>query len=433
MSFEVRDRKYLCTLAVWGGLLLHGAAYGCGISWMLPQSHFNGVDDQGHVFYAEKIGEIDLGEDLKIPLYINFESDRETASPYLGKGFELSLLESRFVQLSETSFKMYQPDGWCTSFGRGSVDETVLNGSGGWKAEINGDYINAYAKCGWGIRFYKGHINLLTTPKGQKLEYIYSGDAISAINLNGKAVLTVERESTGKVKALLLNGKRMEITLGEKPAVQSVAGQYVVSRIEQSLKAIDPADGPSKSFEFAVNDKVQPTLRITSKEGIERLLTWDPTTKRIIADNDWQYQINGNPDSDADASIMRTNAVKQIEYWFYDGSQGKETTVQNGIKTVKSWFLSGTSAGCIRNILVSGQTNIPNNLYKAYYDDAGRLSREFRLNESNPEQSIVKTVKYGSDNTKSDISEISILYQQSKSKLLEYKWNAKTNTITIQN
>ena len=66
-------------MAVCLGLLMLTVPTGvraCGINWTLPQSHFDGVDEQGRVNYTEKIGDLDLGEGLVIPLYILFECIR---------------------------------------------------------------------------------------------------------------------------------------------------------------------------------------------------------------------------------------------------------------------------------------------------------------------------------------------------------------------
>jgi hypothetical protein len=188
---------------------LAASAFGCGLDWNLPTNHFDGVNEQGYVAYWEKVGDVDFGDDLKLPLVIGFRSNKENGapSPYLGAGWILPLLESNFVQTGENSFVMMQPDGWNNLFLR--RDDTTLNGSAGWMAEIKGNTITAWAKCGWKLEFFKGHIVSMTTPKNRKFEFVYSGSVVTAVRENGVAKLTAEQESTGKVKALLFNGKRI--------------------------------------------------------------------------------------------------------------------------------------------------------------------------------------------------------------------------------
>jgi hypothetical protein len=345
--------------------------FGCGLDWTLPVNHFDGVNEQGYVAYWEKVGEVDLGDDLKLPLVIGFRSNHETGipSPYLGQGWIMPLLESSMVQTGENSFVMMQPDGWNNLFLR--KDATILNGSAGWMAEIKGDKIIASAPCGWRLEFYKGHIISMTTPKNRKLEFDYSGNVVTAMRENGVARLSVEQESTGQVKALLFNGKRMEIAQDQKPRVQNIAGRNVVGGMERSLKSLNPSNGTSKSFEFAVNDKVQPTLKITSQANTERLFTWDPATKRIACDNDWTYNITPN----VDASIKRIRHG-EIEMWSREPQKGLETSLlSNGNQEVIHRFASGPLSGAVRKIQQVAH-GVSQTVYSATYSEIGKLLRE---------------------------------------------------------
>ena len=359
------------------GLFITAAsALACGLDWRLPTNHFDGVNEQGYVAYWEKIGDLELGDDLKLPLVIGFRSNKETSapSPYLGSGWIMPLMESNMVQTGEDSFVMMQPDGWNNLFLR--KDDTTLNGSAGWMAEINGNTITAWAKCGWKLEFFKGHISGMATPKNRKFDFVYSGNVVIAIRENGVDKLTVERGSAGEVKALSFNGKSMEIVQDQKPRVQKIAGQNIVGGIDMSLRAINPTDATSKSFVFAVNDKLQPTLKITSKTDNERLLAWDPATKRIVSDNGWTYKITPGATEFANAAIERVNSQIQSEYWFYDSLHGQEINQGiDGTKTTKSWFTTGVLEQKVRKIeeVVNGQNYIK---YKAAYDETGSLDKE---------------------------------------------------------
>ena len=351
----------------------------CGLDWRFPTNHFDGVNAQGYVAYWEKVADVDFGEGLKLPMVIGFRSNTENGrpSPYLGSGgWILPLLEASMVQTSEDSFVMMQPDGWNNLFLR--KDDSVLNGSAGWMAQINGDSITAWAKCGWKLEFYKGHIVSMTTPKNRKFEYVYSGNTITEIRENGVARLTTEQDSHGDTTAFVFNDRRLEIALDRKPQVQNIGRQNVVAGMDESLRSIAPSDSPSKSFEFAVNDKVQPTLKITSKTGQERLFTWDAATKRIISDGDWIYTIKNPGGSTEPAEIARrSDRTKQGEYWFYNGAKGEETTKGvNNVEIVQSWFTSGPVAGKCRKIEeIRGQNRIT--VYRPTYDEFGRLFRVF--------------------------------------------------------
>lgn len=369
-------------------------AFGCGLSWKVPTTHFNGVNSQGYVSYSEKIGDLDLGNNQIIPLIITFKSSEQGTSPYLGKGWKLNLLESGIVQTGEDTFVMLQPDGWTNLFRRDSASSTTLRGSAGWRAEISGDTITAWPDCGWKLQFRKGRIATLTTPDNRKLEFAATATGVTAIRENGATLFSVETTDKNEVRALTFNGKRMVITQGDKPRVQRIAAQNVVAGIDQSLESIESSDGPTKKFEFAVNKDIEPTLKIVGKDAKERLIIWDPATQRMRADGDWRYAIKPGVEIDSNAAITRTTAAGVNEYWFLDPANGKETTqTKNGPMIVNSWFTSGTLAGKLRNIesTAGGHTE---KLLHLDYDEQGRPLRKLLP------KGMIQTYDYGSNGKK---------------------------------
>jgi hypothetical protein len=349
----------------------------CGLWSSPPTNHFDGADEHGYVEYWEKVANVNFGDGLTLPMEIGFRSHYENGapSPYLGAGWVIPLLESNFVQTGENSFEMLQPDGWTNLFLR--KDATTLNGSAGWMAEIHGDTITAWAQCGWKMVFYKGHILSMTTPKNRTFEYVYSGNVVTAIRENGVTQLGTEMDSTGRLKALTLNSTRVMLALDQKPIVQNIKGQNLIAGMGESLKSITPSEGPSRSFEFAVNEKLQETLKIADSGSNERLFTWDPSTKRIISDNGWKYSLNFPNGPTNFAAISRSSdTTKRNDYWFYDGAHGKEVIGDSdNVQTIRTWFLSGPASGELRKIeeMKNGQL-AP--VMEADYDEKGRLFRQ---------------------------------------------------------
>src|SRR5882724_6313648 len=111
----------------------------CGLRQDKPHAHFDGADEQGHVLVAETLGNLDLGDNLSLPIYAVFQSNWQSSSPYLGQGWMLPLLESKIVQIDDNTFQLWTPDGWYQFMGRDSTTNTILNGQGGWKAVISGE------------------------------------------------------------------------------------------------------------------------------------------------------------------------------------------------------------------------------------------------------------------------------------------------------
>ena len=336
------------------GLALSQPVYSCGVSWTVPKDHFDGVNERGYVSIWQQIGTLDLGEELKIPLIIGFESNREWSSPHVGQGFILALLDSRFEQVDENLFRMIQPDGWTSVFRRDHKIKNILGGQGGWKAEITGDNtITAYATCGWKLVYKQGKISSIGTPKGRTLDYVYSGGRVAEIRDKGSVVLSTRVDSmSGVVAGLVIGGKEISLTQAQRPQVQKIKGQNLVAGMSSALNEVKQPSGETNSYAFTVDEKLNPTLTINQK----RTITWDAETKRILKDGEWTYNIT--PSNDPllfYAAIGRINAKKQSELWHLDAGKGIETTMHpDGMKTVSRKFVSGPLTGKIRSIEAFG-------------------------------------------------------------------------------
>ena len=354
--------------------ILSVEANACGLRLEKPHAHFDGTDEQGHVLFVDTLGSLDLGNDLKLPIYAMFRSDWQGASPYLGQGWMLPLLESKIVQIDDNTFQLWQPDGWYQYMGRDSTTNTILNGQGGWKAEINGDTITAWAPCGWKLTYSSGKITSIITPKNQVLDIVYRNDKAAEIDLNGAPILVIGTDSqTGLVNSLQFNKNTITLEQADKPQIQTLNGQNVVGSVSKSLSKITFSDGKLDQFRFSVDDKVQPLLAIGDGGPNVRTFGWDPASALITKDNDWTYQITPLS-TGRDSAFARKNAFGQRESWFNDPSKGQEVTEISGVKTTTSRFTSGILTGKVRKIeeAKANQTTI---VYQATYDEMGRLIR----------------------------------------------------------
>ena len=296
---------------------------------------------QGYVFHVEPLGEIDLGNGLVLPLRAIFRSESNASSPYIGQGWDIPLLESHIVQIDDREFRMVEPTGWFRLFWRDGKDPALLHGQNGWKAEIKGNTITAWADCGSKIVFNTGKITQLQL-ENRTFDYQYSGNRVSEIREGGRMVLKVEGAG------LSYGGQLIRFELGDKPRVQNVKGQNVIGTVDRSLSKMHLSDGSARSYEFSVNDKMEPTLKV--KDG--RLIVWDPTTRRIKQDGEWTYQIKpAESDLFAYAAIERTNSSNENEFWLKDISKGTEVIQNaNGFKRERKWFVAGKLTGRNREI-----------------------------------------------------------------------------------
>ncbi len=362
-------------------LVASPAAFACGLNWDTPQSHFQGVSFQGYVFHAEPLGEVDLGNGLVLPLRVIFRSESNASSPYVGQGWDIPLLESHIVQINEREFRMVEPTGWFRLFWRDGKNPSLLHGQNGWKAEIKGNTITAWADCGSKLVFNAGKITQLQL-ENRTFDYQYSGNRLSEIREGGRMVLKVEGEGSS------FGGQEIRFELGDRPRVQNVKGQNIVAAVDRSLSKARLSNGTTKSFEFAVNHKMEPTLKV----GESRLIVWDPATRRIKQDGEWAYEIKP-PESDvfANAAIGRTNLNNQHEFWLKDMSKGTEVIQNaNGFKRERRWFVAGKLTGRNREIIdfMNGQELRRRNWS---YNEAGEVLRF--VDTARADTSLQRTIK----------------------------------------
>ena len=370
-----------CSLVTWMELLTlvaPGEALSRRIAWRLPLSHFEGVDEQGHVLYCEKIGALDVGEDLPFPLHIMFKSEWMANSSYLGKGWMLPLLESRIEQTSERSYRLWQPDGWYRDFVCSKSSESVLNGTRGWKAEIRGDNITAWAPSGWKLIFTKNKLSAIITPKNQRLDLVGRNGQVYEILANGRCLLRVERDAmTGRVNGLALReGKQIAIEQQLRPRVQQIGERKEVNGEDYSLSKVTQADGTVRTYEFGMDGQMRPTLKMGN-----RLIVWNGTNQLIVKDGEWTYDIKPNEENPCgNAAIGRTNANGEKEFWHCDENKGQEIIQAHGYKTISRRFVSGAALrGKIRTIEIeSVESGKFIESYKFAYNERGKMIRMTR-------------------------------------------------------
>lgn len=364
---------YTRTWALLTIALISPLAAGCGLDWTLPVNHFDGVEEHGYVSYWEKIGEIDLGDGLVIPVNINFNSHREADSPYLGKGWIVALLESHVEPLDENKVKVVMPDGWNFYFQRDGNTDT-WHGNAGWVGETTGAHFTIAAPCGWRIRFDGGKIQEIQGPKNQTLSYKYNGSVATEVEVNGKSCIEAETSGgSGGAASLVLADRKIDISVGQRPDVAAKQGQNLVAGFDPALSRLQWADGRSETFTFGTDAGLNPNLVITSPEGSRRAFTWNATTRQIKADGSWLYHVEQIDDH---MKFERTSVDGLTENYEADDARGVTTISGEGGKEIATYrFVSGPLAGRVRKI--EEQANGSRiTLYSASYFPSGIIMRE---------------------------------------------------------
>jgi len=345
----------------------------CGLDWTLPQAHFEGVEEHGFVAYWQKIGEIDLGDKVVLPVNIGFNSHRESSSPVLGKGWIVALLESHVEPIDENAVNVIMPDGWTFLFLRNANTET-WRGSAGWMGETNGARFVISAPCGTKIIYDRGKIQEIDNDKAGTLTFGYNGGVPMEMDRNGAALLKVELDpNSGTANALVIAGRRVELSLAPRPRVVNLLGKNLISGFDPSLASLQQADG-KETFAFGTDKALNPTLGINAPGQLPRRFVWDAATRQIKSDGAWTYTIEPK---DGHLRFVRCASHDQIESYEADEMTGITSEKSaDGAESATYRFVSGPLAGRVRKIEEIQNGGARQLLYSASYYPSGELMRE---------------------------------------------------------
>lgn len=335
-------------------------------------SHFDGVDYQGNVMLVEQLGEVDAGKGLKLPLWAVFGSNSGNNSPYVGHGWTIPLLEAKIVQVDENVFKIDQPNGWFRIMWRSKGNPNVLEGQGGWKAEIRGDAITAWADCGSKLFFNKGRLVSMQLME-RKIDFVYEGSCVTEIREGGSTILRVEKDAlSGVVTGFRLAGnQRVGVDRAQRPMVQVIKGQSLIAGMEPSLSKITQTDGGVRTINYGVDGHINPTLMVG-----DRLIAWNAASKNAMRDGEWSYEVTPGNGAFDHAAIGRKNPRNQSEFWHLDNLSGFEVVRElNGVERRTTWFRSGILNGKPREY-EERRNNVLITKTKYIYDGNGLLIRE---------------------------------------------------------
>ena len=354
-------------------------AHACGLIWFQVHSvcYFDGVDDQGNIFLIQKLGEmVTLGEN-RLPFYAVFKSESRNRSPYAGYGWSVPLLESKIVQVDENWFCLYQPDGFQRMLNRDKKDANILRSRKVWTAKIEGDTITAKCWCknqGSKLVFRKGRLVSMVV-KDDEFNYVYENDKVVGIREGDRTLLKMEKDPlTGSIIGLtLLNGQKIGLERIRRPLAQVQNLTNVTNITVESLSKIILPDGTIQTFEYGLDNKLNPTLKLNDRE-----IVWDAATGKIIRDGEWAYGITLVSKPEENVSITRTNQQNQTEFWYKDNTKGEEITEGiDGVRKIVTWFTSGKLCGMMRKEMEI-KNGIKKTLCEYSYNEKGQLMRTKR-------------------------------------------------------
>jgi hypothetical protein len=356
--------------------------------WNLPVYKFDNINELGFVDIWSNLGSLKLGNDQDIPLNIEFQSNRNSSSTVLGKGWYFPLLESHVEQQDDNTFAVYLPDGRKLLFYRNNkTDPSSLQGPGKWKAQVDQSTITAWIDKKSQLVFTNGMITGIILPDGERIDYLYSGNLPSEIRKNGQTLFKVDvdpasQQVTGLEWTNGFERHEAKISMSNKPRVDFIEGTPLIGGVDKSLNELSILEGRDFKYDYAVTDKMVPSLTFNDGNS-ETIFTWDPIQHNVLSANDDQYTVK---DSNGVISIASQNKKTGATRKWVRALDGSRESYSDGpLNYTITYFASGFLQSRPRTSLITDGDITTLESY--IYNEKGNL---IRTTYSQGAQTVVK-------------------------------------------
>jgi YD repeat-containing protein len=373
-----------------------GSAWSRPVDLSAPSGEVGAANSKGYLEIWRDIEDagIDFGKGSYLALRYKFSTDPATGG-ILGPGFYMPMLEARNVLIRESTMRAYLPCGKGLYFWRDTVDPTKFQSvDKEWTGALKGDDFTIWRDDGWTTVYHQGRLSSITTDERHVFTWDYDGNTHMAtgISEDGKSLVTVEPNQQGLVDAIVFDGKRYQFGYSERPLLEMLQGQPVIKQLAIALSSFKYPDGKTETFKFALTPDRIPTMTFTDPDKKQTLYTWDVANSHIATeqrpDGSWTYKIGSITQDYGLPSIMRTSADGKTEGITVDNKMGTYTSMADGVATVTHVFETpGPLYHKVQKIEeITG--NITALVYRASYDETGRLIR------STDKQGYITTLIY---------------------------------------
>ena len=303
---------------------------------------YEGIGVSGEALHIQPLG--DAGG---WPIRAFWSSARTARSPWLGFGWSIPALESRFVPLDERRWAFYQPDGYVRIFVRASKDDdNVLTGGSAWTAVRKDDSIRVTADPHDGgpkseFAFRQGRLVRMSCEEGD-FEIKYTGRTADRIVSRGNTLLEVTRDASPEERVTFrFNGGRSQVVATCLPATvfgAQGASSSASSSQEKCLATLQTSDGLVSFTYGGARDEA-----FFSAGGTR--WTWNPRTRKILTCGDWIYTIEESKREDGEPSFARRRSDGISESYLCDRKTGLYVQqFTNGTSRARKVFTSGPLA-----------------------------------------------------------------------------------------
>lgn len=367
-------------------LALHAIeALAAPVDLSAPGNSLGSANAHGYLRIWREIDELDFGNDFVLPLRIQFSTERQDDSPYLGRGWWCPLLSATAYLKREKMMRAELLCGKIMYLRRDKADPNKFQSlDKEWTGAISGDKITISRADGWELHYMKGAIQQLRTDTGRVLTWVRKGNLVTEIREEGSsaAPFKLSGASSGVPNGFFINGKLHSFELDNRPTVQTIAGQRLVKELAPSLSAWTWPDGTKETYLFEVSKDVVPNLKITDKEARVSAYTWDAATNQIVSEQnssngDWIYNISPVKGEFDLPRLERTNKKREMEFLAIDSVNGiiERKTLRDGHTITHMFKAPGPLYDKVRKV-EKIENGLQKTVYQAGYDAKGRLVRE---------------------------------------------------------
>lgn len=320
------------------------------------------VDDRGRAVVLLPIGSA-AGA---VPLVLRFAPAAAEAGWFSG-GWSLPLFEARMRQVDERTFVMDDVMGFSIRFLRERRDPSRLRGSGGWRARIEGQRVEADSPEGWRMVFWQGRPEQLVTPDGQEFSYTNQGRSLIARGTR-KVVADVDLRN-GRVEAVQVGGTSVSFDWAKLPVFSSLGGRSVVSALVEMPEGV------------RVDGKLQYQIRLEPAGDGEVRFSVEP---RGIPSQTYAWDAGTGRMRSVNHDRLTVDPKTGVKVW--DGPFGRRVICrlpgevpyeidESGTRTSYYTFPQSPGAGGLRKV-VAERNGVETVVYTRSIDECGRTLRE---------------------------------------------------------
>ncbi|MDR0532537.1 MAG: hypothetical protein LBH01_01125 [Verrucomicrobiales bacterium] len=348
-----------------------------------PLTSLGSANAYGQVQLWINEDEADYGDGLLLPIRITFESGNEYQSKVLGRGFWFPLMEARAYPYSERLMQVELLCGKTIFLIKDSKSSgQYYSANKKMTGVLDGNKFTLKQEDGWELRYKDGKIWQAQTDKGRVLTWYYRNNLAVEIKdeRSGNSAVKIEVGTRGIPVGVSVNGKTHSFQLGKRPRIEYIESKKVIGAMDDTLSVWSYPDGRKDTYEFAVTQDLQPTLKRTDRDGTSKTYQWDAKTGSIVSDGDWKYKIENNGQL---PKLRRYNDKGQEEFRIVDNRNGVVSQQMLGVGTqiTESFRTPGPLYGRLRKIDIIDADGTRRNFFQAMYNERGDLLRTITVDK----------------------------------------------------